>query len=62
MAFSFPGSPIDGQIYTLGGVSFRWSATTGAWLLVPQTPQPTIIVSTSAPSGTAAEGTIWIKV
>ena len=34
MAYDFPATPTDGQIFTSGNVSWQYSSATGAWQVV----------------------------
>ena len=34
MAFNFPNSPSDGQIYVSSGITYSWNVSVGAWLVV----------------------------
>jgi hypothetical protein len=33
MAFNFPTSPTDGQIYISSGITYSWNVSVGAWLV-----------------------------
>ena len=34
MAFNFPNSPSNGQIYVSSGITYSWNVSVGAWLVV----------------------------
>lgn len=38
MALNFPNSPADNDIYTYGGISYRYDATKGVWVVNAPTP------------------------
>lgn len=52
---NFPSSPTDGQQYTNEGRSWEWSASDGAWLLIPVSTADAVSAAASAASAGASK-------
>lgn len=58
MALNFPSSPIDGNVYTVGGVTYVYNATKEVWAVSDITAKAQVYVSNTAPSS-AEEGDLY---
>lgn len=64
MAIDFPNSPTNGQVFTVGSVSWKWNSTKAVWESIPGTgPQgvqgPQGAQGTQGPQGPT--GTVLIE-
>lgn len=58
MAYDFPNSPTDGQIFTAStGTVYYWSAAKNAWRAQPSSLAPAVV--SDAPPSNAVSGTLW---
>ena len=58
MAFDFPTSPAVNQLYTSGGMTYKWNGY--GWLRQAVTLVPGVVVSDSQPI-TPVDGMLWYR-